>query len=196
MSATASTTVDTAGTTIVNATGTTTGTAGEPATLDAHRYAAEGMTAAVVHAMLVQPAREDVASALEHRDWERAIAAAIECIRWVAAGQEMLDGGSVASTGVEVDLSIAATTRADPIDALRDLTGHGGRHTAGLEHRARLAADAAEAAEARFAARLPLRMPVRRTPTGYRPAAEVASQLEQLRHRLGLPFFDWEAWIG
>lgn len=161
--------------------------------IDAHRYAAEGMTAAVVHAMLVQPAVDDVTSALEHRDWARAIAAAIECVRWIAAGQEMLDGCGVARTGVEVDLSIAASTSAEPVEALRELTVYG---RTSLERAATRAADTVRAAEDRFVARLPVRMPVRRTPTGYQPAVEVASQLEQLRHRLGLPFFDWEAWIG
>lgn len=161
--------------------------------IDAHRYAADGLTAAVVYAMLVQPAQEDVESALEHRDWVRAAAAAIECIRWIAACEEMLDGGSVARTGVEVDLSIAAGTRACPVDALRELTVYGPGPT---ESNARLVADTALAAEAGLVARLPLRMPMRRTPTGYQPAADVASQLERLRHRLGLPFFDWESWTG
>ncbi|MEU5882410.1 hypothetical protein [Spirillospora sp. NPDC047279] len=164
----------------------------ETAGLDAHWYAAEGIAAAVAHAMLVQPGREDVASAIERGDWPRAVAAAVECLRWIAVCHEMLAGRCSARTGVEVDLVIAGSRRAEPLEAMRTMVA-GAAATRGDAERA---ADAAAAADTRLRAELPFRLPVRRTPTGHRPAAEVVSQLERLRHRLGLPLFDWEAWTG
>ncbi|MFI0485789.1 hypothetical protein [Actinomadura sp. 9N215] len=183
---------------------------------DAHWYAAEGIAAAVAHAMLVQPGRDDVTAAIERDDWPRALAAAGECLRWIALCREVLGGGSAARTGLEVDLLIAGGARpgppaapaapaeagkppapdradpADPLEAIRSMTPS----TVVTRADAERAAAAVAAADAGLRAELPLRMPVRRTPTGNQPAAETVSQLERLRHRLGLPLFDWEAWIG
>ncbi|MFI0411338.1 hypothetical protein [Actinomadura sp. 3N508] len=189
---------------------------------DAHWYAAEGIAAAVAHAMLVQPGRDDVTAAIERDDWPRALAAAGECLRWIALCREVLGGGSAARTGLEVDLLIAGGGRpgppaappvpretgksaapapadpadqadpADPLEAIRSMTPS----TIVTRADAERAAAAVAAADAGLRADLPLRMPVRRTPTGNQPAAETVSQLERLRHRLGLPLFDWEAWIG
>ncbi|MFI0373788.1 hypothetical protein ACH35V_38520 [Actinomadura sp. 1N219] len=180
---------------------------------DAHWYAAEGIAAAVAHAMLVQPGRDDVMAAIERDDWPRALAAASECLRWIALCREVLGGGSAARTGLEVDLLIAGGGRpgppaappvpreagrsaapdpADPLEAIRSMTPS----TVVTRADAERAAAAVAAADAGLRAELPLRMPVRRTPTGNQPAAETVSQLERLRHRLGLPLFDWEAWIG
>ncbi|WUI01731.1 hypothetical protein OHR68_07900 [Spirillospora sp. NBC_00431] len=177
---------------------------------DAHWYAAEAVAAAVAHAMLVQPGRDDVKAAIERDDWPRAVAAAAECLRWIALCQEVLGGRSAARTSLEVDLLIAgggptgptgpprapdargALDTADPLEPLRSMTPGTDATRADAER----AAAAVAAADAALRAELPLRMPVRRTPTGHRPAAEAVSQLERLRHRLGLAPFDWEAWIG
>lgn len=161
--------------------------------IDAHWYAAEGLAAAVVHGMLIQPARVDITAAMELGDWKRAMASSNECLRWIAACHETLDGrGTAARTGIEMDLVIAATDRSDPIDAMREIVAHPDVTRQDAER----AVQATEEAEARLVERLPLELPVHRTPTGFQPSTDVVSQLEKLRHRLGLPPFDWEAWIG
>ncbi len=159
---------------------------------DAHWYAAEGLTAAVIHAMLIQPALVDVASATEAGDPPRAVASAIECLRWVTVCQQVLNGHSTARTALELDLMIAVGGQAGPIGKLRDIVAS----SDATADDARRAAETAGEAEAWLAAQLPVRLPVRRTPVGYQPAVELASRLEQLRGRLALPQFDWEAWIG
>jgi hypothetical protein len=159
---------------------------------DAHWYAAEGLTAAVIHAMLIQPAKVDVASAIDAGDSPRAVASAIECLRWVTVCQQVLNGHSTARTSIELDLMITTGTGPGPIEKLRGIVASGNA-TAGD---ARQAAEIVAEAEAWLVAQLPVRLPVRRTPVGYQPAIELASRLEQLRGRLGLPQFDWEAWIG
>jgi len=159
--------------------------------LDAHWLAADAVAAAVVHGMLVQPTQADVTSALESRDFAGAIAAANACLRWIAGCREMLRGGA-ARAGLEVDLLIAAGPPDASIDAMDTLSPR----AAATESEARRALALVEDAERALAEELPLLLPVRRTPSGHRPAVELVSQIERLRHRLGLPPFDWEAWIG
>jgi|HubBroStandDraft_1064217.scaffolds.fasta_scaffold446079_1 hypothetical protein len=159
---------------------------------DAHWYAAEGLTAAVIHAMLIQPVQVDLASAIEADDPPRAVASAIECLRWVTVCQQVLNGHSTARTALELDLMITAGTEPGPIGKLRDIVA---ASDATVDD-ARRAAEIADDAAAWLVGQLPVCLPVRRTPVGYRPAVELVSRLEQLRGRLGLPQFDWEAWIG
>lgn len=159
---------------------------------DAHWYAAEGVAAAVAHAMFVQPARADIAAAIEQRDWARALASASESVRWMAVCQEVLDGRASARTGLEVDLSIAASGGEGLAQSLRQIIVS----TDATREQALRAQDTAAAAEAALLERLPFELPVRRTPAGYQPGAEMVSQLEKLRHRLGLPPFEWETWVS
>jgi hypothetical protein len=166
--------------------------AGDSREIDAHWYAAEGLTAAVIHAMLIQPAKVDVASAIEAGDSARAVASAIECLRWITVCQQVLNGHSTARTAIELDLMIATGTEAGPVERLRGIDASSNA----MPGDARRAAEMVAEAEAWLVAQLPVRLPVRRTPVGYQPAIELASRLEQLRGRLGLPQFDWEAWIG
>jgi hypothetical protein len=166
--------------------------AGQDRKTDAHWYAAEGTTAAVIYAMLIQPARVDIASAIEADDPARAMASAIECLRWATVCQQVLNGHSTARTALELDLMITTATAPGPAEELRAIVADGRASAAD----ARRAAGLAEEAMTWVAGQLPVQLPVRRTPTGYRPAVELVSRLEQLRHRLGLPPFDWEAWIG
>jgi hypothetical protein len=159
---------------------------------DAHWYAAEGLTAAVIHAMLVQPGLVDITAAIEADDPMRALASAIECLRWVTVCQQVLQGHSTARTALELDLMIATGQEDGPIEELRAIIAAGGATVGDAER----AADIVELAASWVVAQLPVHLPVRRTPTGYQPAVELSSRLEQLRHRLGMPPFDWEAWIG
>jgi hypothetical protein len=159
---------------------------------DAHWYATEGIAGAVVHAMLVQPAAADVTAALEDRDFPRAVGSAVDCLRWIAVCEAVLSGHTAGGTPLDVDLLIAGTDRAGGADDIRLLAVDG---NATFED-AQEAAALAFAAETRLVASLPFRLPARRTPTGYQPSVDTVSELERLRHRLGLPDFDWEAWVG
>jgi hypothetical protein len=165
-------------------------------TIDAKWFAEAGTTASWTHALLVQPALEDVEAAAADHDWDTCVLACLFAVEKLAFCDLMLDGR--VATPREAELLCTLSPEASPIaDAL--LSIHALRDTSDPdmgEDRARVAMSLVDNANAYVASRIPIDVLAMRTPEGFYPALRIAAELERLRAAVGLSPFEWEWWTN
>ncbi|MEY2419967.1 MAG: hypothetical protein QOI95_34 [Acidimicrobiaceae bacterium] len=147
--------------------------------------ASEAMEVSVVMAFGIDGGIEDIEGALGAGDVPTAFEATLEALATLANMRLMLNG-ALRSRGLRRLALLGATD--DPVLALIGSTPPAIEATEELVE-SLLETVRAQSNEIRAA--LPFEIPKMRKPDGLFPTLRVAKELEQLRHRLGLPPYDW-----
>ncbi|MEQ4305102.1 hypothetical protein ABNF97_27600 [Plantactinospora sp. B6F1] len=157
---------------------------------DAYWMATSATVATWVYALHVQPFHVDVEAALAATEWPTATEAAGLMLKEIGVCTLALHGYRDTPFEAEVHASLL-TLEPELVETMSRVPVPIGAGEAEARSAARLAFEAEE----RLVERLPIYVPMLRSPEGFFPALRLGADLDKLRDTLQMPKTFWRNWI-